>query len=156
MPDTPCAVDISTEPTALYALHYRCRDACQDPGDPYGRSPDHRCHDVASYPVTKVTAQRIYFHGGTYCTKNERERTYFVSRSAFDAEGRARHRALGDVLHLTPPEIPRRAKPASLSDLRRQMADSHPDRGGDRDTFQAARNRYLAARKTASGPTDND
>ena len=26
------------------------------------------------------------------------------------------------------------------------MADAHPGRGGDRDTFQAARGRYLAAK----------
>lgn len=30
------------------------------------------------------------------------------------------------------------------------MADAHPDRGGDRDSFEAARGRYLAAKARPS------
>lgn len=125
--------------TALYELYYRCADACQDPDDPYGRSPDHVCHSITVYGITKVTAERFYF--GDW-----RGRSYFIARTAFDQDGRAFHRGLRTFLHLTEPEIPRRPKPVSLSDLRRQMADAHPDRGGDRDTFQAARARYIAAK----------
>lgn len=139
--------DIVTDPTppALYMLWHRCWDTCQDPGDPYGRSPDHVCWEVHEYPITKVTATRIYFR------ERRGGRNYFLQRDAFDAEGRAYHRrVLGGALHLTPPEVPSRAKPVSLADLRRAMADAHPDRGGDRDTFMAARGRYEAAKRRAS------
>jgi hypothetical protein len=48
----------------LYSLWHRCWDACQDPDDPYGRKPTHRCYEVVTWPITKVTAKRIYFRGG--------------------------------------------------------------------------------------------
>jgi hypothetical protein len=79
----------------------------------------------------------------------EQERTYFIDRSAFDADGNAHHRGLRELLHLTRPEIPgggTRPEPKTISELRREMADAHPDRGGDRDAFMAARGRYLAAK----------
>lgn len=137
-------VDVTTdEPTALYRRWYRCADACQDPGDPYGRSPEHQCWTVLTYDITQVTAARIYF-------RDDYDRRYFVDRSKIDDNGSFYHRKIGDRLHLTPPEIPTRARRKGLSELRREMADAHPDRGGDRDTFQAARTRYESARRAAS------
>lgn len=133
----------NTEPDALYELYYRCSDACQDPGDPYGQSPDHRCYSTTTYSITKVTATRIYF-----CDRYGRK--YCLARTAFDEDGRAFHRGLRKSLYLTEPEIPRGRKPASVSDLRRQMADAHPDRGGDRDTFMAARARYVSAKRRSA------
>lgn len=127
----------------LYCLYYRCADACQDPGDPYGRSSDHRCYEILTYSVEKTTATRIYF-------RDWRGNSYFVDRRKIDDTGAVYHHGVRDRLHLTPPEIPTRAKPRTLAELRREMADAHPDRGGDRDAFQAARARYENARRAAS------
>ena len=134
-------LDTCAEPEFLYRLYYRCADACQDPDDPYGRKPTHRCYEVIAYAITKVTATRIYFRDGY-------DRRYFIDRAKFAADGRAYHCKLAEVLHLAPPEIPGRTRvePKSVSELRREMADAHPDRGGNRDTFQEARSRYLAAK----------
>ena len=38
----------------------------------------------------------------------------------------------------------------ALSELRRQAADAHPDRGGDPAEFRVVYARYLAAKKRAS------
>ncbi len=143
-PQVPDEITKPADPTHLYRLWYRCSDGCQDPGDPYGRSPDHRCHSVIPYRITKVTEKRIYF-------RDHYSRSYFIARAAFDDEGHAFHRGLRERLHLTPPEIPGSNWTArTLSVLRREMADAHPDRGGDRDTFMAARRRYVAARGGAA------
>lgn len=120
----------------LYRLYYRCWDDCR-----WDIEPDHQCYEVLSCPITKTTAKRIYFL--------VRGRSYFVVRADFDTDGHVWHRPLHDQLYLTPPEIPGRPKPKSIPELRREMADAHPDRGGDRDTFMAARARYLAAKATA-------
>lgn len=131
--------------TALYGLFYRCWDACQDADDPYGRSPDHRCYIVTTFPVTKTTATRIYFRVVSG-TEMQREKGYFIARAAFNADGKAYHRGLAENLYLSPPEIQSRPQPKTVAQLRREMADAHPDRGGDRHAFQLARARYLAAK----------
>jgi len=146
--------EIAARIEALYRLFDSCYDSCQGLNDPYGRSPDHQCYTVIPYKVTKVTARRIYFcdHHG---------RGYLIERAAFDAEGRAHHRKIGSALYLAPPALPSRSlpetrptencSPETISELRRAMADAHPDRGGDRDAFDAARTRYLAAKARAVG-----
>lgn len=152
---------------ALYGLYHRCWDACQDPDDPYGRKPTHRCWEITEYPIVKVTERRIFFReerGGPGYDRN-----YSIDRAKFDIPGceqkkPAYHPRLRELLYLTP-DIPTfveqearvqaRVQAAddarrSIPELRRAMADAHPDRGGDRDTFMAARRRYLAAKGGAA------
>jgi hypothetical protein len=47
-------------------------------------------------------------------------------------------------------EAKRKEREPELKQLRRQMADAHPDRGGTNDEFMAARKRYEQALRTAS------
>lgn len=131
--------DIATLPDlgCLYRLHDRCWDGCWD-YDFGGIKPDHQCYSVLSYPILKATAKRIYF-------KDWCDRKYFIDRAAFDAEGAAYHRGLRERLHLTPPEVPAQSKHKTVSELKREMAEAHPDRGGTDEAFIAARRRYLRA-----------
>lgn len=95
---------------------------------------------ILRHEITKKTARRIYF---TYSSG----RTGFVERQRIEADGEIYHGYTRRRLHLTPPEIPSRPKPPSLSELRQAMADAHPDRGGTDEAFIAARARYERARK---------
>lgn len=98
-------------------------------------------YQVLAHPITKKTAKRIYF---TYSTGGHR--TGYVDRRRIEAEGAVYHGYTHRRLHLAPPEIPtRRAKP-TVSELRKAMADAHPDRGGTDAEFIAARQRYEQAR----------
>jgi hypothetical protein len=140
---------------ALYSIYHRCWDACQDPDDPYGRKPTHRCYALITYPIVKVTAKRIYFRH-PQGTAMERDRIYHIDRAKFAADGHAYHRAIREGLYLTPDlihywqqqedKVARLGTPKTVSELRREMADAHPDRGGSRDTFMAARATYLRAK----------
>ena len=47
-------------------------------------------------------------------------------------------------------ERKRKAAEPELKQLRREMADAHPDRGGTNEQFMAARKRYERALKQAS------
>lgn len=149
---------------ALYSVWHRCWDACQDPDDPYGRKPTHRCYELLEYPITKVTAKRIYFRHPRG-TARERERDYFIARDEFTVEradgttGIAYHSSLRELLYLDPNACPRwrnqverlerLANQPTVSELRKAMANAHPDRGGDRESFETARRAYLAARARA-------
>lgn len=94
---------------------------------------------ILAHPIEKKTAKRIYF---TYLNG----RTGFVDRQEIETNGEVYHGYTMRRLHLTPPEIPSRPKPPSLPELRKAMADSHPDRGGTDEAFIAARTRYEQAR----------
>lgn len=48
--------------------------------------------------------------------------------------------------HRMPPQIPKRPANSSLKELKRLMADSHPDRGGSSEDFIKARAAYQRAR----------
>lgn len=96
-------------------------------------------YQVLAHPVTKKTPKRIYFKRGG-------SRTAFVDRQQIEAAGEIFYRPIARTLYLEPPEIPTRPKPASLPELRKAMADAHPDRGGTDEAFIAARTRYEAAR----------
>lgn len=96
-------------------------------------------YKILAHPVTKKTAKRIYF---TYL----RGRNGFVDRQRIEADGEVYHGYSRRRLHLAPPDIPRRAKPPTLPELRKAMADAHPDRGGTHEAFIAARQRYESAR----------
>jgi hypothetical protein len=99
-------------------------------------------YKILAHPVTKKTAKRIYF---TYSTGGHR--AGFVDRQRIEADGAIYHGYTLRRLHLTPPEIPTRPRPPSLPELRKAMADAHPDRGGSDEAFIAARRRYEAAQK---------
>lgn len=97
---------------------------------------------ILQHPITKKTARRIYF---TYSTGGRR--TGYVDRQKIEADGEIYHGYTRRRLHLAPPDIPNRPKPPSLPELRKAMADAHPDRGGSDEAFIAARRRYEAAQK---------
>ncbi|MGW4030771.1 hypothetical protein ACWEFL_15870 [Streptomyces sp. NPDC004838] len=102
-------------------------------------------YQTLQHPITKKTAARIYF---TYCTG----RNGFVDRQRIEADGEIYHGYTRRRLHLTPPEIPHQATPPSLEELRKAMADAHPDRGGTNEAFIAARQRYERARTQKARP----
>lgn len=130
----------------LYRVWNRCFDGCWD-YDFGGIKPDHQCYQTLPFTVTKTTAKRIYF-------RDDRGRNYFIAREAFRTDERgdvvAFHRGLLELLYLNEPTWHIRVH-KTLADLRRDMADAHPDRGGTRETFQAARRRYTTARAAAAG-----
>lgn len=107
-------------------------------------------HGVVAFRVTKKTAKRIYYIRRAGWPGEEPELGY-VDRQALEKDGKVRNRgvhwsASDSTLHAEPPDLtPHRAVPPDLSQLRREMADAHPDRGGDREQFEAARARYAAA-----------
>src|SRR5690242_18662939 len=80
---------------------------------------------ILQHPITKKTAKRIYF---AYSTGGHR--AGFVDRQRIEADGEIYHGYTLRRLHLTPPEIPTRAKKPDLAKLKAAMAAAHPDRGG--------------------------
>ena len=59
------------------------------------------------------------------------------------------HRGMRQLLYLEQPKLPDNYhRPKSLTELRREMADCHPDRGGSAAEFRAAHARYAAAKGT--------
>ena len=120
-----------TSPAAAEYL-YELWDANWDDG-PLGN------YQVLAHPITKKTPKRIYFTRGGH-------RAAFVDRQRIEADGEIFYRPIARTLYLTPPEIPDRPKPPSLTELRKAMADAHPDRGGSNEAFIAARQRYERAR----------
>jgi hypothetical protein len=119
-------------------------------------------YHLVRYRVTKKTAKRIYY------VRSEPRRNRqvivmddlkigFVDRQKLEADGEVTRKSAGwwtadFTLYATtdPPEwwersYPDKPKP-DVSQLRREMADAHPDRGGTRETFEAARSRYLVAK----------
>lgn len=120
-----------TDPATVEYL-YELLDANWDDG-PLGN------WQILAHPITKKTAKRIYF---TYLNG----RPGVVDRQRIEADREIYHGYTRRRLHLTPPEIPTGPKPPSLSELRKAMADAHPDRGGTDEAFIVARQRYERAR----------
>ncbi|MFJ9988602.1 hypothetical protein ACIQUD_32095 [Streptomyces globisporus] len=121
-----------TAPEYLYELW----DANWDDG-PLGN------YQILRHEITKKTPKRIYFvmrgHSG------------FVDRQRIEADGEILHGYTLRRLHLNPPEIPGQRQAPSLPELKRAMADAHPDReSGSHEAFIAARARYERARDKAS------
>ena len=104
-------------------------------------------YQILRHEITKKTAKRIYFTYGN-------GRSGFVDRQRIEADGEIYHGYTLRRLHLAPPEIPTRPKPPSLPELRKAMADAHPDRGGTDEAFIAARRQYEQAR--ARTPRDHE
>lgn len=129
----------TNQPTPAEFL-YELWDANWDDG-PLGN------YEIIRYPITKKTPRRIYFTDGY-------GRTGFVDRQKIEADGEIYHHYPRRRLHLTPPEIPARPAKPTLPELRRAMADAHPDRGGTDAAFIAARQRYERARTATPERTD--
>jgi hypothetical protein len=122
------------------------------------RMPEER--RVIQFRITRRTAKRIYYI--------RRERGHdgadigFVSREALERDGRASngavHWSASDSDLYATRELAeaalfgdRRAKSSpDLRQLRREMADARPDRGGTNEAFIAARERYERALRQAS------
>jgi hypothetical protein len=100
---------------------------------------------ILRHEITRKTAKRIYFHF--------RGRPAFVDRQRIEADGKIFYRPAAHTLYLAEPDIPHRPKPPSLPELKRAMADAHPDRGGSDEAFIAARARYETAQSAAQQPT---
>lgn len=97
-------------------------------------------YQILRHEITRKTPKRIYFtRGGS--------RPGFVDRQQIEAAGQIFYRPIARTLYLAPPEIPGKPQPPSLSELRKAMADAHPDRGGTNEAFIAARQRYEAAKR---------
>lgn len=98
---------------------------------------------ILRHEITKKTPKRIYFTYGN-------GRAGFVDRQKIEADGEVYHGYTLRRLHLAPPELPGPPAKRSLSELRKAMADAHPDRGGTDEAFIAARTRYEQARIKAA------
>jgi hypothetical protein len=130
--------EVAKKYTHLYYEWHRCWDYC--PPEP------HDCWEVYSFPVSRVTEKRIYFqrlHRANGRVLSE----HFISRAAIEPTGEAYHREVREILHLNRPEPRTYAGPGkSLAELRREVADLHPDRGGDPAAFREAHTRYMKAK----------
>lgn len=102
-------------------------------------------YQILRHEITRKTAKRIYFTYGN-------GRAGFVDRQKIEADGEIYHGSTMRRLHLAPPELPDRPKPPSLPELRKAMADAHPDRGGSDEAFIAGRQRYERARAINARP----
>jgi hypothetical protein len=125
----------------LHSLDWRESDAAWIPGEWHRKT----------YKITRKTAKRVYYVKDGYWNSEG-----FVDRATLERDGKVdlRYEYVfqdGRTLYAQPPPIPNhRPAPVDLSELKQAMADAHPDRGGDRDSFQAARARYLAAKAVAT------
>jgi len=106
--------------------------------------------------VIRRTAKRIYYARPERFGRPPRANGY-IDRLAFDRDGEIRTRHYHEYdYHLFASKAaaedyvfpPADAGP-DLRELRMAMADAHPDRGGTREQFAAARERYLRAKAAA-------
>jgi hypothetical protein len=128
VPDGRAALQMSPPAEFLYELW----DANWDDG-PLGN------YQVLRHPIRRKTAKRIYF---TFLNG----RGGFVDRLQIERDGEIFHRASQSILYLTPPEAAALTARPSRAELRKAMAEAHPDRGGSDAEFIAARRRYEEAR----------
>lgn len=113
-------------------------------------------HDRAVIParVLKRTARRIYYARPARFGRPS-EANGYIDRLAFERDGEIRTRHYYDYdyrLFASKAAAEDYAFPApfagpDLRELRMAMADAHPDRGGSREDFEAARARYLRAKE---------
>jgi hypothetical protein len=94
-----------------------------------------------------VTAKRIYFNARPWITFDLNE--HFVDRAAIESTGETYHRGIQENLSLVVPAVRPNSshlERKSIAELRREMANCHPDVGGDPVEFRAAHGRYVAAK----------
>jgi hypothetical protein len=111
------------------------------------------------FQITKKTAKRVCYVYRWSPYGDEPEEIRCVDRQKLEADGEVYRRSgrLGESdfpVYLRPLERPQPLEPAGLkagvSQLRAEMADAHPDRGGSSEAFIEAHRRYLAAKGRAS------
>ncbi|MGW5820326.1 hypothetical protein, partial [Streptomyces noursei] len=106
---------------------------------------------VVAFPITRRTAKRVYYLRGE---RNGRQDIGFVDRQELETNGEAHRRARYALeefttLYASPPELPGQQhgpEQGDLKALKQAMAEAHPDRGGTREKFAAARAAYVRAR----------
>lgn len=117
-----------------------------------------------SFRVTRKTAKRIYYVRREARWGDDGPETGYVSREAMERDGKvwswskdydddatlfatreAAEESIAEWLRQDQAGLP------DLKELRRAMADAHPDRGGSADEFMAARQRYRHALRLATG-----
>jgi hypothetical protein len=140
MTTTNTSTEVAAAPKHLYYVHWTCADGCWPP------HPGRECFVLRQCEITRITACRIYFQESADAPLHRREREWFISRIAIELGGVVWHRALQTTLYLEPPELRACRKPKTVTQLRREMAALHPDRGGDPAEFRAAHARYVAAK----------
>lgn len=128
--------ELAALPDHLYYTWWTCWDAC------YGHPGGEGCYEVRKCPITRITKKRIYFQSDRHW---ERDREFFVDRADMEREGSVYHRHLRQLLSLEMPKL-QVYRRKSVAELRREMADCHPDRGGDPAEFRKAHARYAAAK----------
>ncbi len=131
--------ELAAQHRQLYYVWWTCWDAC------YGHPDGGGCDEIRICEVTRVTKKRIYFRDSCG-SKWRQEQEYFVDRATIEREGEVYHRGVRQLLYLNPPKLPDYHRPKPLTELRREMADCHPDRGGSAAEFRAAHARYAAAK----------
>lgn len=113
-------------------------------------------HHQAVVPVRVIrrTARRVYYERpGRFGRPSEA--SGYIDRLEFERAGEIRTRHYHDYdyhLFASRPAAedyvyPAPASGPDLRELRMAMADAHPDRGGSREDFEAARARYLRAKE---------
>jgi hypothetical protein len=121
---------------------------------------------IVEVPIVKKTAKRIYYDKATLDNRRydgDPVTLGFIDRAAFERDGKAwipgarwwshgaRFYATREAAELALYGDPKpQPAPADLSALRQAMADAHPDRGGTRAEFMAARQQYIRAKAGAA------
>ena len=106
---------------------------------------DHWDGHLIEYPITRRTPKRVYYE--------ERGRERFVNRQELEEDGEAStgRRWWQSHLYAVKPPMPDRwaLRERDLKALKVEMAELHPDRGGDPAAFREAHRRYERARVAA-------
>jgi len=147
------------------AVEYLYVPCVHTPGQDGSAEPRRWVHAV---PIVKKTAKWIYYTSGTWDRNHAVVSPGRISREEFETDtipipgdrhcrepaGRhffatreAAEAALGRREHERAEHAARKARP--IKDLRRAMADAHPDRGGTAEQFIEARRRYETALRPA-------
>jgi hypothetical protein len=112
---------------------------------------------VQEVPIVKKTAKWIYYTSDTWDRGEAIVSPGRISREDFETDTRCRgpagrqffatrEAAEADLAHRERERVERAAREAPpIKDLRRAMADAHPDRGGTAERFIEARHRYETA-----------
>jgi hypothetical protein len=117
--------------------------------------------EVVPFRITRKTSRRVYYVRHEYGPGDVE--TGYVDRVVLERDGRVWRRSAGWWADDSELYATREAAEASLGlageatrgvpdlrQLRREMADAHPDRGGTNEEFMAARERYQRALRRAS------
>lgn len=128
----------------LYAIRRTGRAVWTRPGEVVAGQ-------VVRFPITKRTDKRVYFHAYTL---GDLAAIHYVDAARLARDGEAHMLGEGwpadfrNTFYATR-EAAEATAHSDITQLRRQMASVHPDRGGTNEQFMAARKRYeraLAAR----------